>query len=94
VRSGREAVSRRTQQPRAPGRAHCARARPRSAARSTRRTFNLAIASAPRDVLWGIIPRTVFQKMRLGARQCQGPPRRGLLLLFFFADSSHLSLLR
>lgn len=57
-------------------------------------TFNRAIACAPRSVLWGIMPRTVFQKIRLGARQCQGPPRRGLLLLFFFAASSHLSLLR
>jgi hypothetical protein len=67
---------------------------PPPACRPGKRTFNRPSASAPRGVLWGSMPRTVFQKMREGARQCHGPPRRGLELLFFCAASSHLSLLR
>ena len=49
------------------------------------KTLSLSIAAAPRAVLWGIMPRTVLQKILDGARKWNGPISSQNTILCFCA---------
>merc|ERR1719220_2817230 len=57
------------------------------------KVWSLLRASFPRSVLWGVMPRTVRQKILEGALKWKGP-REGLTLQRFFKKSRYFSLLR